>query len=50
MIEELDSFSTSPRNAMLSMEMASGKSKGGAIAPGLETVRARVKALFRIAP
>ena len=47
-IEEIDSFSGAPRNAVLSMEAAGARDKGRSISPGQETVRARVKIVFRI--
>lgn len=48
LIEEFDSFSGSPRSAVLSMEQAGARNNGGSISPGQETVRARVKTVFRI--
>lgn len=48
LIEEIDSFSRAPRNAVLSMEMAGAKDQGRNISPGQEIVRARVKTVFRI--
>ena len=48
LIEELDSFSGTPRSAVLSMEQAGARNNGGNISPGQETVRARVKIVFRI--
>ncbi len=48
LIEEIDSFSRAPRNAVLSMEMAGARANGKTISPGTETVRAKVKTVFRI--
>ena len=48
LIEEIDSFSGSPRNAVHSMEVVGARDNAGSISPGLEIVRAKVKALFRI--
>ena len=48
LIEEIDSFSGAPRNAMQSMEMVGARDNAANISPGKETVQAKVKALFRI--
>ena len=48
LIEEIDSFSGSPRNAVRSMEMVGARDNAASISPGKETVQAKVKALFRI--
>lgn len=48
LIEEIDSFSRAPRNVVLSMETAGARDNEGSISPGQETVRARVKTVFRI--
>ncbi len=48
LIEEIDSFSGTPRSAVFSMEAAGARDNGLSISPGQETVRARVKTVFRI--
>ncbi len=48
LIEEIDSFSRAPRNVVLSMETTGTRNNEGSISPGQETVRARVKTVFKI--
>ena len=48
LIEEIDSFSRAPRNAVFSMEQSGVRNDEGSISPGQEIVRARVKTVFRI--
>ena len=48
LIEEIDSFSRAPRNAVFSMEQSRVRNDEGSISPGQEIVQARVKTVFRI--
>jgi len=47
LIEEIDSFSGSPRTAVLNMA-ARARDNGGTISLGKETIQAKVKTVFRI--